>query len=126
MRPWPAQGLAGTTLLLVVLLLVPTPVVSFLVRPPLVQTRHSFLTSSPPPLPCVTVVQPRRELVVVRQSTVPDGSDNMPPMPQGGESEYEYESEYSDQQAVRTRAGGERGRRVKQGERGREGRRGVK
>jgi hypothetical protein len=80
-----------------------------LVRTPLGQTRRTVLTSSPPSSApsVVPMVLPQR-VVVVRQSTVPDGSDGMPPMPLGGESVYEYESEYPDQQAVRE--GGGRGR----------------
>lgn len=81
------------------LVVVPAPVLGFLVRPPVAQTSR-FLSTSSPPSSVVSVVLPQRQRVVVRQSTVPDGSDGMPPMPLGGESEYEYESEYSDQQAV--------------------------
>jgi len=92
--------MALTMLLVVVLLLVPAPVLGFLVRAPVVQTGRSLSTSSSS-ASVVPVVLPQRQRVAVRQSTVPDGSDGMPPMPMGGESEYEYESEYSDQQAVR-------------------------
>jgi hypothetical protein len=102
MRPRPTQGAALTMLFVVGLLLVPAPVLGFLVRTPLGQTRRTVLTSSPPSSApsVVPMVLPQR-VVVVRHSTVPDGSDGMPPMPLGGESVYEYESEYPDQQAVR-------------------------
>lgn len=108
-RPRPTQGAALTMLIVVVLLLMPAPpVLGFLVRPPLGQTARSVLTSSPPASASVVpTFLPQRQRVVVRQSTVPDGSDGMPPMPMGGESVYEYESEYPDQQAVRV--GGRQG-----------------
>ena len=109
MHPWRSHGSAQTILLVAVLQLISVPVLGFLVQPPAAPTGRSVLTSSPPPSASVVpVFIPQRKHVVVRQSTIPDGSGGMPPMPLGGESEYEYESEFSDQQAVRE--GGDGGR----------------
>jgi|SRR6056297_2486541 len=127
--PFPSIIVGMPTSLLMLLMLSPVPTEGFLTRAPMTlrKIQHTAPSSAPSCGPAGDCI--RRQHVIARLSARPEdeginneGSNSglgagehdkeppnlehgVSPMPTGGESEYEYQSEYTDQQAVRVSTG---------------------